>query len=711
MILKLQTDNRRNGSIGVVFLALFIALIAVGRALSQESGGPRDVAFSLAEKEIGPNGKIEIRAHGNPKSNISIVLNDTDLTDLFELSEDRFVYEPKVFDLQAGENHLKIFSISAAGQWLLIKELKFKVAAKPTPKSPSQTQVEFTPTLTLNFKGERNVNFFPLTSRPERLAFMDSAGQGGFQLKVTRGGWALGANFDIAGSSRRNEALRFGELGERAPSVDLASYRVEIGKGRFKAELGHVSYGSQRHLINSFSSRGLTVTVPAGKQNEIIFSALNGTSIVGYDNFAGLSRADHQLYGVTFAREFIKERPGGLRFEVTAMRGSLLPLNSFNERTINDAEKSFGGAVRLLFKDKEERLRFEGGFTLSRFTNRSDPSLEQGLQLTQIRPVTRDARFIEASFDFIQGLKLFDDRKLKITGTYRHEEIAPLFKSITASAQADRRQNQFEVSASWGDLTFIYGNLRDRDNLNDVVSILKTLSRRNNISFAFSPGTLLTPSKPIKYLPRISYTYDHVHQFGAFTPTGGLFNSPSQVPDQDSFAQAFNAELPLGDKFRISYKYNRAFQDNKQPGRDRADLESAVNALTFSIGFIDDVQIGIDLSHERQKNFEGLKVDRQFRLGSNLNWQNALIKNSALAANISTIIAGDAGNTTDSENIEFDLQWSYRLDLGKKQYRKMSTQFFVRYANRHGFRIDRPFAFREFNRFQGFNMGLSFSFF
>ncbi|MGQ0542037.1 MAG: hypothetical protein ACT4O9_09340, partial [Blastocatellia bacterium] len=431
---------------------------------------------------------------------------------------------------------------------------------------------------------------------------------------------------------------------------------------------------------------------------------------VGFDNFAGLSRADHQVYGVTFAREFIKERPGGLRFEVTAMRGSLLPLNNFNRRTINDAEKSFGGAVRLQFKDKKERLRFEGGFTRSRFTNRADPSLEQGLQLTQIRPATRDARFVEVSFDFIQGLKLVDDRKLKITGTYRHEEIEPLFKSIAASSHADKQQNQFEVSASFGDLSFVYGNLRDRDNLDDIASILKTLNRRNNFSFAFSPGTLFTPKKPIKYLPRISYTYDHVHQFGAFFPTAG-FDSASQIPDQDSFAQSVNAELPVGEKFRIGYRYSRAFQDNKQPGRDRADLESAVNAFAFSISYFKDVQLGFDLTRERQKNFETTQIDRQFRFGSNISWQNALFKNSSVAANISTSLAGDTANKTDSENVEFDVQWSYKLSFGKKKYRKMATQFFVRYSNRHAFRLDRPNVLRDINRSQGFNAGLSFSFF
>lgn len=682
-------------------------------AQTQSRNAEIEITTNFAEKEITSGEKIELRlnrAMQTGEGQIAVVLNDTDLTALFVSEANVLSYTPKMFALPAGENSLKIYLVSDEGEWTILKEFILKIAG--TNESPAgESQIEFAPVLTLNFKGENNLSFFPETSRPERVRFTDTAGQGGAEIKVRRFGWTFGGKFDFAGSSRKNEALRFNELGNRAPSIDLSGYQMQIEKGRFKANLGHISFGSQRHLINGFSSRGLSVTVPAGKQNEISFSAMNGTSIVGFGNFFGIARADHQVLGVTFAREFFRERPGGLRLELTALRGSLLPLDGFNERSVNDAEKSFGGAVRLLYKDKKERFRFESGLTRSRFTNPRDPNLEQDQPVTRINAVTRSARFIETGFDFLQGLKLFDDRKLKVTGIFRHEEIEPLFRSVALSTQADRRQNQFEITANFGDINFTYGNLRDRDNLNDVPSILKTFNRRSNVIFSMSPGTLFNPAKPVKWLPRISYTYDHVHQFGAFLPANGEFNNPSQVPDQDTFTQTFNAELPFSDKFRVVYRYSRTFQDNRQPGRDLADFLSAVNALTIGFNPFKNVQMNFDLSRERQKNFETARIERQFRFASNATWQDALLKNSTIAANLSTTLAGDAANTNDARNIEFDVQWSYKFGFGKEKFKKMESQFFIRYANRYGERKDRVFFLNDFNKFQGFNAGLSFNFF
>ncbi|MGQ0542260.1 MAG: hypothetical protein ACT4O9_10495, partial [Blastocatellia bacterium] len=271
------------------FIAVCAVLIcATGNTLTQKSSGGLTFTASFADKDLLPRDRIVLRASsGTTLGAIGIVLNDTDITELFSIEGDELIYLPTAFPLPVGENRLSVYSRNANGVWRLEKEFVLKVSnvVEPSP-TRTKTKFEFTPTLSLNFKGESNINYFPATARPERLAFADTAMQGGLQLKVTRAGWSFGGQFDLAGSSRRNEALRFGELGDRAPSIDLSSYKIEATKGRFKAELGHVSFGSQRHLINSFSSRGLSVTVPAGKQNEIIFSAMNGTSIFGFDNFA-----------------------------------------------------------------------------------------------------------------------------------------------------------------------------------------------------------------------------------------------------------------------------------------------------------------------------------------------------------------------------------------------------------------------------------------
>lgn len=705
-------------SIGlIIFCALFLPTSTLAKLKSEKL----EISTSFANKKITPRETLELklsRTLFTAEGKIAVFIGATDLTALFIQTGERLSYTPKFAPLPTGKNKLTVYLVESSGEWKTLAEFLLDVKTEknartklPRVETDDAPKVEFTPALTLNLKGQNQIISFPLESAPTRNPFTDLVGQGNFALKITSSGWSLSNQFDFAGSSFRQEALRFSELGNRAPQIDLSSYLVTLERGRFNAKLGHVSFGSNRHLINGFSSRGLSVTIPFGKQNEISLAAMNGTSIVGFDNFVGATRREHSVFSTTLAREFIRQRPGGLRLEVTALRGSLLPLSNFNQSEINDAEKSFGGAIRLLFKDKSERLRFEGGFTRSRFINPPDAQLEQKFEIAPARAATRNARFIEASFDFLQGLKLWQEKKLKVTGTYRHEELEPLFRSIVAATQADRRQHQFEVSATFGEINFAYGNLRDRDNLRELSSILQTINRCHNAVFGIALDSFFNLAKPLKWLPRIGYTYEHIHQFGASFPVNGEFRDASQIPDQDSFAQSFNAEWQFSEKFRFGYRYNRAFQDNKQPGREIADFLSAVNAVTVGTTVFKDLDLNFDFGRERQKNFEQPRIDGTFRVGSQIVWRMAFPKNAVLNANFSTSLAGDTVNANDARSAEFDVQWTYKFQFGSKKNKKLAAQFFVRYANRYGETRDQALLINNFNKTQAFNAGLTFNLF
>ena len=688
-----------------------------------------EITPNFANKELAPNERIELnlsRDLSAGEGRFAVFLNETDITALFTVESRALNYTPRILPLPVGDGKLIVYLVQPNDEWKTLAEFSFKVKPPTNGETTAQNtntnaeeksentddwKTEFTPNLSLNGKGQNQNLTFPRESAPARNPFTDLAGQGSFVFKVTRRGWTLSNQFNFVGSSFQQEALRFGELGEKAPQIDLSSYLIELGKGRFKVNFGHVSFGSNRHLINSFSSRGITVTVPVGKQNDFTFAVANGTSVVGFDNFIGITRRRHGVLSATFAREFFKERPNGLRVEFSVIRGSLLPLSNFNQGEINDAEKSLGFGFKVIGSDKKQRLRYEVGFTRSKFTNPSDPQLEQGFNVTEIRPTTHNARYAEISFDFLQGLKLWKEKQLKLTGTFRHEEIEPLFRSIGASTQADRRQNQFEVTANFGEINFVYGNLRDNDNLNDIPSILKTLNRRKNLIFAIPLNSFFTPEKPKKWLPVVSYSYDHTHQFGTFLPAGGEFADASQVPDQQSFSQTFNAQWQLSEKLSIGYRYNRAFQDNRQPGRELADFLSITNALTVSLKPHAALDLDFDVSQESQKSFEQPRIDRTFRLGTRAVWRTPFLKNSNFSSGFSITLAGDSNNTNDSRNAEFDVQWAYQFSFGKEKFKKMAAQFFIRYANRYGDRVDRQFFVNSFNKAQTFNMGLTFNFF
>jgi hypothetical protein len=730
---KNQNITRRKIELFIVIGLTIIALLVNLSTEAKRRDGTIEITPNFNNRELAPDEKIELvlnRDLSAGEGRFAVFLNETDVTSLFTIEPKSLNYTPRFFPLPVGDGKLIVYLVQSNDEWkplaefaLKVKpaknsefnaEKKFAATEKTSEKAGEETdewKTEFTPNLSLNGKGQNQTLAFPRESASERNPFTDLAGQGNLIFKATRRGWTFSNQFDFAGSTFKQEALRFGELGAKAPQIDLSSYLVELSKGRFKVNFGHVSFGSNRHLINSFSSRGISVTVPIGKQNDLSFAAVNGTSIVGFDNFTGVTRRRHSVLSATFAREFYAERPNGLRVEFSVIRGSLLPLSNFNQGEINDAEKSIGFGFKVIGSDAKQRLRYEAGFTRSKFTNPSDPNLEQDFEVTEIRPTTRNARYGEISFDFLQGLKIWKEKKLKLTGTFRHEEIQPLFRSITASTQADRRQNQFEVTANFGEINFVYGNLRDRDNLNGITSILKTLNRRNNLIVAIPLNSFFTPEKPKKWLPVVSYNYDHTHQFGAFLPFNGEFADASQVPDQHSFSRTFNTQWQLSEKFNIGYRYNRAFQDNRQTGRELADFLSATNALTLNIKPHGTIDLDFDLALEGQKNFEQPRLDRTFRLGSRAVWRTPFLKNSSFSSGFSVTLAGDTNNFNDSRNAEFDAQWAYQFSFGKEKFKKMAAQFFVRYANRYGDRVDRQFFINDFNKAQTFNAGLTFNFF
>jgi len=590
-------------------------------------------------------------------------------------------------------------------------------APTPAPQTPAPArqkkpeQMEFLPSVSVNVKAQSVVLFFPQSSRPDRINFTDVGVQASLRGNYKNGGLTVQNEFDLAGSSVQNEALRFSDLGKNAMQVDLSSYLMQYQFHKLKLSVGHVSFGSSHHLIDHFSSRGISFTLPLTKRLDISAAALNGTSIVGFNNFFGLSNTEHQLFTGTIGFEFLPKRPGGLRLEVSALKGSLLPRTSFNQQNVNDAEKSRGESVRLTGSDKAGRFRFDAGFTRSWFTNPADPLLYQGRNVVAVRPVTRSAHFLDINYDLLRGLKLTKTRPLSLSLAFRHEKVDPLFRSIAAFAQADRLNNQLDVTGSFGDINFTAGETRASDNLAGIRSILKTLTRRQAFSVAAPASSLVgKSSKPSKWLPRLAFSFDRTHQLAAFVPVGGDFNSLSQIPNQISTSQIFAADWQFSQRLRLSYHFNYSFQDNRQLTRERADLLDEVNGVTVGTSPLKTLDLNFDVSAERTSNFEQNALNTTLRLGTNITWR--IRKTMTWAFNGSTTGAGDRFGLSHRRDADFDAQFAWRfLALEKDRFRKVQGQFFLRYENRYGLARDLLTGFNTLTKFQAVNAGLNFTFF
>lgn len=714
----------------IISITALISLLAVGSFWIVRIHAQQDlkVTANFNGQEILQTDNLELKLSRTVKSDegkVTVFLNETDVTSLLKINSETLIYSPSVSPLPVGENLIKVYLAVSDDDWKELADFKLLVKASALPeeqKEEEKTDVSFTPNVQMNIKGENTTDFFPITSRPERPQFTDTAGQASLNLTVTRAGWTLTNQADLVGTSRVNEAIRFGELGVKAPQIDLASYIIKLEKGRFNTQFGHVSFGSSRHLINNFSSRGISVTVPITKKDEITFGAANGTSIVGFGNFGGITRTEHSIFNTTYGREILKE-PGGFRFEVTMMRGSLLPITNFNQQAIVDSETNFGGTIRL--KRDITRFRFDAGFTRSRFTNPVDLSMSQGfggfdqfgeiieqpLPVKTTQSVTRNGSYAEVSYDIFQGFNILKNRALRLSATYRYEELQPLFRSVTAFLQADRRQHQFELTGGFGDINFTLGNMRDRDNLDEIPSILKTYNRNNNVNINLSVGSIFNQAKPSKYLPRIGYTVTTIRQFGAFLPFEGDFNEFSEVPDQATRNHNIGLNWQFSQKFGFNYQHQRSLIDNRQVGREKADFRNINHGFSFNFKLFKNLSVSANTGINQIVSFEKPRTDKTFNLGSTITWQNALFTGSTFSTNFNGTVAGDTNNIFDNRNGSLNLEWSYRKVFGKEGLKKVQTQFFIRYSNRYGNFIDRIFRVNNFNKRQAFNFGLNFNIF
>jgi len=770
---------------------------AATRSSGQESNAQAlTVQAGFADRQsIGPNESIELtinRPLARDEGHLAIVVGASDLTDLFVVSAQSMKYGAgKSFPLPLGATELAVYLVAPNDDWKELARFPLRVGAnaanaeakidnaeakagepeaktesqsatdtiakqEPAPEQASQQspkgaeppakrrfgfdKLDFAPQLNIGFKSQFAETHFPEANRPDRPTFADATLQGTWKTEMARGAFNLQSQFDFVGSSFRNEALRFGDLQDRAPKIDLSSYLMQFQQGGRKFNVGHGSFGAHRHLINNFASRGVTLAAPLGSHADISLVTMNSTNVVGFDNFSGLANSRHRMRGAILGLEALKSRPGGLRFEAGALDAWFTSnRQNFTQSNINDAERSRGYSARLLAKNKSERARLDGGFTRSYFYNPDDPLLNQGADVRSSRAETRNARYVDASYELLKEFVFkrppspapasadgtqpapasqdasqlaVEPKKLNLTLNFRHERVDPLFKSIGASTQADLFRNEKEFAGSYGELTFTAAHTRFNDNLAGIQTILRTNTRRA----AFAVNTPLQglfrgfrAAQPIPFLPRVGYTFERVRASADFIPIGGGFDQPGAIPDQANVVQSFVAEWQIKE-VKLAYRLNHSLQDNRALGRERADLQNFTHNATIGWNPLTTLELSLELNFEDANSREQARTDRTLRFGGAANWQAT--RRQTFNLTLSTAGAGDLARTTRNFNNEFDLQWSYRLTReNENRFKKAQANYFIRYANR--FARARNFVenIDNLTKLQTFNTGLNVIFF
>ena len=599
---------------------------------------------------------------------LAVVVGRTDLSALFTVTPTVARYAANTLPLPSGETELVVYVVSRAQEWNEIARLPLRVRTRG-----GFYKADVKPALTLtttgqiapgrNGDGSRRPPYTGVTFNPALTTAL-----------VNENG-TLEVQSNFLAVTKQTQALRFGAQGSSAPKFDLSDYLIKGMNGPLTASVGHVSFGSAKHLISGVASRGLTAGLALAKFGELAVGLLNGSSIVGWDNPVGLAKNDHRIFGASLKLDAIRSRPGSMLFDVSVLQGQQLPQAGFNEGEVNDRERNRGASFHFTGKVPGERFTLDAGYTVSRFENPADQTLAQGATLVPVKPETKAARFADLSLAILRNASLSKLIKANLSATLRHERVDPLYRSLGASVQANVLQNVLEVSGGLGPLAVQASHARTEDNLDDLESVLKTFTRVTSVNAVLPVGSLFSASKPSAWLPQVTWTLSRTHQFADDVPVNSDFTE-THAPDQVSNNQSVDGQWMIG-KWKAGYRYNLSRQDNRQIGREKSDLGNLAHNVAAGFSPWSWFDIGATYAFEGARNHELLQRNDTRRVGANVDLRPT--RHLGLTSVFSRTWTRDDPQTNETENDDLSVELSQNFKLIRSVAERPSGRLFLRY--------------------------------
>lgn len=605
--------------------------------------------------------------------------------------------------LASGESEVVVWLVDGTA-WREVARLPLNVL---TPSGFEAASL--TPKLDLAGKSQFSQATSGSAAPPPRPTFEDLTGRGGLAFDARRGVFAADGNFNASGSSYRNEALRFGELSTQAPKVDLNDYVVNTRVRGSVLSVGHLTAGNNPLLLSGFASRGLGFDQKFGPRVDLRLHALNGTSIVGYDNFFGLDDADHRLYAATAGLELIGSRPGGLRVELSYLSASVESRNNFNVGEIPDAEESHGVGLRITGASAGGRVRADVVLARSTYVNPFDPQLAQGGFVQPVVAATASGRIVDLGIDLLQASTwLAQAYPLTLTLKLHHERVDPLYRSLGAFFRADQQLNRATLDAQMAGAQLQLGAARQEDNIDNVPTILKNRTSTQGLSLGLPLPSWLGPADGRSWWPATNYTFQDVAQRGINEPvTEDSGFAATHRPDQKNRSHQLNLAWNVT-PWTISYGLAYSNQDNRQVGREDADFTNTGHQVGLAVRATDTLNLSLALNRARNHSKERDLATTSRGGNVGIDWQFA--QRWSLAANAGRTLGRDSRDFTASANDNAQAQLTYRYDVSSFG-RKMPGQLFVRYTRQANESRDNVFGLSTDGTQWAWDAGVSVSLF
>ncbi len=583
-----------------------------------------------------------------------------------------FSAEPTGTVLPAGQHDVVVHLIRG-DEWIDLARFAVTVEGDTTPAAAETKGIESR--FTIGAKGQIYATESGTTKAGKRPRFQDMTTTGALSWDGKPVGWDAKTSANLTGVSHRNEAPRFGTDGVNADKLDLNDYKAEFTRGDAKFAVGHLSYGNHPLLLNNRESRGFSMGYAITPWLDVSATALRATSIVGFDDFFGLSTVSHRIYAATLGVELMPEKRGLLRGELIFMDALAQPQSNVNQGQIPDSEKSRGLGMRLASADPDGRWKAEALWARSRYINPTSPELAQGSELVPVKEETRDAYQLDAAYQLIKDAKWLGDKwPVNVRAIAHYEYAEPLFKSLGASFIADQKLMRYAGEMRVGEVALTLTGSEKSDNVKTIPTILKTgtYEKLGQLMVPL-PSIFGTSEKPANLWPAVQLESRRVRQYTLRIPDGTSARSsfwPDQINLTHKAALNWNHE-----PYTVSYTMEIGDQDNRQPGREAADFLIHTHGLT--VGWKVSDKLALNLGYNRSRNYSYEKVQATYSNGGTvgIDWQ--VTDAWSIKTDYAKTLAFDSLNQQYSNTLTAALQIARKFTL--EQFgKKLPGQAFIR---------------------------------
>ncbi len=665
----------------VLSLALCLALTDPAWAQSVPPSALTVDTPSFVGKTLKRNDKLEVRlsrALLPSDGQIAICIGPLDLSKQTKaIDTTTFSAEPNGTGLPTGQHDVVVHLIRG-DEWIDLA--KFSVTVEGDTAAAAAEAKGIESRFTLGTKGQIYERESGTAKASKRPRFQDMTSTGALSWEGKPLGWDAKTGFNLTGVSHRNEAPRFGTDGVNADKLDLNDYKAEFTRGDAKFAVGHLSYGNHPLLLNNRDSRGFSMGYVITPWLDVSATALRATSIVGFDDFFGLSTVSHRIYATTVGVELIPEKKGLLRTELIFMDALAQPQSNVNQGQIPDSEKSRGLGLRVVSSDPDGRWKADALWARSRYVNPTSAELAQGSALVPVKEETRDAYQIDASYQLIKDVKWIGDKwPMNMRAIAHYEYAEPLFKSLGASFISDQKLTRYGSEMRLGEIALTLTGSEKNDNVKTIPTILKTGTYEKSGQLMLPLPTIFgTSEKPANLWPAVQLESRRVRQYTLRIPDGTNARS-SFWPDQINFTHkaALNWNY---EPYAVTYNFEIGDQDNRQPGREAADFLIHTHGLTIAWKVSD--KLNVNLGYNRSRNYSYEKVQATYSNGGTvgIDWQMSDVW--SIKTDYAKTLAFDSLNQQYSNTLTAALQVARKFTL--EQFgKKLPGQVFIRvaYAN------------------------------